>query len=86
MPWLLIFAARAARELDRSADRDAFAIRLAIERMARDPGAADIKKLGARDDEWRLRVGRWRVIFTLDAAAGLITVQRVLPCDRAYRN
>jgi mRNA-degrading endonuclease RelE of RelBE toxin-antitoxin system len=27
----------------------------------------DIKKLSGRDDEWRLRVGDWRVCFSLDS-------------------
>lgn len=27
---------------------------------------ADIKKLADRDDQWRLRVGDWRIVMTLD--------------------
>jgi len=63
---------------------DQAAVLAALERMADDPGRSDIAKLRGQDAEWRLRVGRWRVRFVLDAAT--IDVLRVLPRDRAYRD
>jgi mRNA-degrading endonuclease RelE of RelBE toxin-antitoxin system len=36
-------------------------------------------------DEWRLRVGTWRVRFAFDPQTHTIVVLRVLPRDRAYR-
>ena len=45
-----------------------------------------MKKLGGADDEWRLRVGRWRVLLDLDNQTGVITITRILPRDRAYRD
>ncbi len=38
-------------------------------------GRVDIKKLAGRGDEWRIRVGDWRVIFT--TSADTITVLAV---------
>jgi len=35
--------------------------------------------------QWRLRVGDWRVLFTLDDAARTMIVLRVLPRGGAYR-
>ncbi len=86
MAWRLRITRRAEREMDRIPDRDAAAIRTAIERLAANPGATDIKKLSGHDAEWRIRVGRWRVILAFDNSAGLITVERVVPRDRAYRD
>jgi mRNA interferase RelE/StbE len=44
-----------------------------------------VVKLKGADEEWRLRVGDWRVRFTRDSA-GLVNVLRVLPRGRAYRD
>lgn len=56
----------------------------APDRLVADPPTGDVVKLTGRGDEWRLRVGDWRVRFTRDAA-GLVYVTRVLPRGRAYR-
>ncbi len=47
--------------------------------------AGDVVKLTGMDDEWRLRVGDWRVRFQRDAV-GVLQVTRVLPRGRAYRD
>ena len=86
MPWQLALTRRAQRDLDRLGDREREAIEARLGRMVDDPGGADVKKLGGRGDEWRLRVGRWRVILRLDNAAGTIYALRVLPRSEAYRD
>lgn len=44
----------------------------------------EIRPLAGRD-QWRLRVGDWRVLFTIDDAAETLHVVEVLPRGRAYR-
>ena len=61
-------------------------LRDAFRALERDPQLVDFKKLGGAQDLWRLRVGRWRAIIRFDTASGLLTVERVLPRDRAYRD
>lgn len=56
----------------------------ALDRFVGDPPVGDVVKLTGTDDEWRLRVGDWRVRFTRDDT-GTIQVTRVLPRGRAYR-
>jgi len=56
----------------------------AVERLAEDPGSADIKKLKAGSEEWRLRVGSWRVRFRFEKGDGAIEVLRVLPRSKGY--
>jgi mRNA interferase RelE/StbE len=51
-----------------------------------DPPAGDVVRLADVQDEWRLRVGDWRVRFTRDRDTGVIQVLRVLPRGRAYRD
>jgi mRNA-degrading endonuclease RelE of RelBE toxin-antitoxin system len=45
----------------------------------------DVVRL-AGTEEWRLRVGDWRVRFERDPRARMIYVLRVLPRGRAYRD
>jgi mRNA interferase RelE/StbE len=86
MPWEIELSRRATRDLDALSAADSAAVRAALRRLRDEPGAGDLKKLGGRADEWRLRVGRWRVILSLDNRSGVMLVVRVLPRDRAYRD
>jgi mRNA-degrading endonuclease RelE of RelBE toxin-antitoxin system len=56
-----------------------------LDRLTGDPPAGDVVKL-ANTDEWRLRVGDWRIRFERDAETGVVHVIRVLPRGRAYRD
>lgn len=58
-------------------------ILVALERLAADPPRGDVTRL-AGSDEYRLRVGDWRVRFRRDTE--IIYVLRVLPRGRAYRD
>lgn len=86
MPWRVAITGRAARDLDAVPTGDRAAIERAIEALPEGMASADLKKLAGRRDEWRLRVGRWRVLMRLDKGPGLITIRRVLPRDKAYRD
>ena len=86
MPWRWLFTHRAERDLAHLPVQDREAVRRVLDGAAENLAAADLKKLEGRPGEWRLRVGRWRVIPELDNPAGLITVTRVLPRGRAYRD
>ncbi len=70
------------RRLDRQIQER---VRQALYRLA-DNGQGDVRRLQGIDDEWRLRVGDWRVRFRFDSDEGPIQVLRVLPRGRAYRD
>jgi len=80
--WVFTPRARRLRRLDRPVQRR---IVEALDRLVGDPPAGDVVKLTGSDDEWRLRVGDWRVRFTRDDEQ-LVHVLRVLPRGRAYRD
>ena len=82
----LVIAPRARKELAALPQRERRAIATALDQLTRDFGSADVKKLSGQSARWRLRVGRWRVILTLDNETDAIDVTRVLPRDRAYRD
>jgi len=59
-------------------------IRDAIARYA-ESERGDVQKLSAREGIYRLRVGDWRILFTLDDDGQTIVIQRVLNRRDAYR-
>lgn len=86
-PWAVVWPEPVGSELDRLARRDrrlVIRIRQAINRYA-DTGHGNVRKLQGAD-EYRLRVGDWRVRFALDHAARVIVVVRVSPRRDAYRS
>ena len=85
MPWRMVLTRRAEKDLDELPPHDREAVRRALSRLVTDPSSADLRKLAGREDEWRLRVGRWRAILQLDTAAGTIGVLRILARSDAYR-
>lgn len=81
MSWRVRFTVRAARDLDRLPDPDRRVILAAVRAFA--AGAiADVKKLKGRSD-YSLRVGRWRVLYTLNT--GELIVLRILDRKDVYR-
>lgn len=57
----------------------------ALERLAV-TNRGDVKKLQGAGNEWRLRVGEYRVRFLRDERTKTLEVLRVLPRGRAYRD
>jgi mRNA interferase RelE/StbE len=86
MAWSIRLTRRSAHDLSRLSARNRQAVIEALDRAAEDLGSADLKKLGGYEDEWRLRVGQWRVRLILDNQAGTIIVARVLARKDAYRD
>jgi mRNA interferase RelE/StbE len=56
----------------------------ALARLA-DTSQGDVTRLQGVSDEWRLRVGDWRVRFRYDHTARTLVVLRILPRGQAYR-
>jgi mRNA interferase RelE/StbE len=48
-----------------------------IEALRRAPRPTGCKKLKGHKDQWRVRVGAWRVVYIIDDAAKLVSVTRI---------
>jgi mRNA interferase RelE/StbE len=48
-----------------------------LENLACDPRPSGCKKLKGGDDEWRIRVGDYRVVYTIDDAKLLVEETRI---------
>jgi mRNA interferase RelE/StbE len=82
-PWSVELERRAIKDLRRLDPPTRERIVEAIERLADDPGTAELRRLRGRAES-RLRVGDWRVIVELNRSSRTIVVCRVLPRGRAY--
>ncbi|MGH2461988.1 MAG: type II toxin-antitoxin system RelE family toxin [Chloroflexota bacterium] len=81
---MITWSIRARRDLGRLDPDVATRIHRALQRYD-DDRQGDVQKLQSRADEWRLRVGDWRLIFTLVDDLEAILVIRVLNRRDAYR-
>lgn len=61
-------------------------IRQAIDGLATDPRPPGYKKLAIKDGLYRVRVGDWRIIYTIEDDQLIILVLRVGPRGGVYRN
>lgn len=74
----------AAQELD-ALDHALFArIDRKIRALAEDPRPQGCKKLRGYKDQWRIRVGDWRVVYIIDDEAKRVSVTRVAHRREVY--
>jgi mRNA interferase RelE/StbE len=81
--WRVELSKRAARDLRQLDPQVRRRVIDSLEGLVSDPPKGDVVRLRG-SDEWRLRVGAWRVRFERDDAGRVIYVLRVLPRGRAY--
>ena len=81
--WNVEYAGRAEKEDARLDPPMRRRVLSALGELAADPGSAQLRKLTG-SQEWRIRVGDWRVRFTRDEKQRVIYVTRVLQRGRAY--
>ena len=76
----------ALKALTRMPNNTAQLVRGKIRQYAANPAslANNVKKLQGREDEYRLRVGDWRVIFTQDGV--ILDVLKVGPRSSVYED
>lgn len=74
----------AAKELDALSDALFVRIDRKIMALAENPRLPGCKKLRGRKDQWRIRVGDYRVVYTIDDAKLLVEVTRVRHRSEVY--
>jgi mRNA interferase RelE/StbE len=55
-----------------------------LELLAETPRPGGCKKLKGYKDQWRIRVGDWRVVYIIDDAARLVSVTRIAHRREVY--
>jgi mRNA interferase RelE/StbE len=79
--WTVVLTASAQGDLRRLDRQVAGRIIDALARLA-DTGQGDVTRLQGVSDEWRLRVGDWRIRFRYDRTTQTLEVLRILPRGR----
>ena len=74
----------AQKELDALDDSLFARIDRKILELADNPRPAGCKKLKGYKDQWRVRVGDWRVVYIIDDAAKLISITRIAHRREVY--
>lgn len=85
MSWAVRYEWEAERAIDALDPSVRRRILLAIGNLARDPRSAPNVKPMKGDDRYRLRVGDWRVIYTLHDAVLMVLVVQVGHRREVYR-
>lgn len=76
-------AARQVRKLDRPVRTR---LLNAIESLAYSPRPDGVKKLASTENAWRIRVGDYRIIYSIEDDVLVVTVVRVAHRREAYRS
>ena len=74
----------AQKELDALDDALFTRIDRKILALADNPRPAGCKKLRGYKDQWRIRVGDWRVLYIVDDEAKVVSVTRISHRGEAY--
>ncbi|MCX6620949.1 MAG: type II toxin-antitoxin system RelE/ParE family toxin [Acidobacteria bacterium] len=74
----------AAKELEKLSGQVIARIFPRLESLVADPRPSGCKKLRGGDSEWRIRVGDYRVVYTIDDASWRVVVTRIRHRSEAY--
>ena len=83
--YTIVFARSARKQLQALDTPDAGRIFAKIESLARHPRPANCLKLRGKNSLWRIRVGVYRVVCTVDDTQGLVDIIAVRHRKDVYR-
>jgi len=83
--YSVVFARSARREIEWLEAGVARRIITRVEALASNPRPPGCVKLQGADNLWRIRVGEYRVIYSIDDSARLVDVSAVRHRSDAYR-
>jgi mRNA interferase RelE/StbE len=74
----------ARKELEALPDNVLSRVVAKLEALAETPRPTGCKKLKGYKDQWRVRVGDWRVVYIIDDAAKAVSVTRIAHRREVY--
>jgi mRNA interferase RelE/StbE len=83
--YRVALASSAEKELHRLPKKVIARIILRLENMVSVPRPPGCKKLKGGDNEWRIRVGDYRVVYVIDDAARTVDVTRIVHRRDVYQ-
>ena len=86
MPYKVFLESRAEKDFKKLPREIRNRVFLAILDLKRDPRPTEVKKLSAKEEYYRLRVGDWRVVYEINTKQKKISIFRIRHRREAYRN
>lgn len=83
--YTVVFARSARKELQALDRTVATRILKRIEALTREPRPSGCKKLEGTDNLWRIRIGDWRVVYSVDDSKSLVEISVIRHRREAYR-
>lgn len=83
--YVVSFRRSAEKDMRRLDAKTQARVLRAVEPLARNPRPDGCRKLQGSEDAYRIRVGDYRVIYTVDDAVLIVAVERVRHRREAYR-
>jgi len=81
-----VYIERAAeRDLRRLARDDVRRVIAHVKALAEDPRPSGSRKISGSKNDWRIRVGNYRILYEFDRRAKLVRVMRVAHRREVYR-
>ncbi|MFZ0687540.1 MAG: type II toxin-antitoxin system RelE/ParE family toxin [Terriglobales bacterium] len=80
----VVLTSSAAKELKKLSGQLVARIVPRLENLASNPRPSGCKKLQGGDREWRIRVGDYRVVYTIDDTKLLVEVTRIRHRSEVY--
>jgi mRNA interferase RelE/StbE len=82
--YSVVIKSSAQKELDALDDAVFRRIDRRIVALAENPRPAGCKKLKGYKDQWRIRIGDWRVVYSIDDSAERVSITRVAHRREVY--
>ena len=82
--YRVALASSAEKELHRLPKKVIARIISRLEQLVSAPRPPRCKKLKGGDNEWRIRVGDYRIVYVIDDAAGTVDVTRIAHRREVY--
>ncbi len=79
------FRSSANRELSRLDRQVLGRVIAAVDALGEQPRPSGVRKLAGVEHTYRIRVGEYRVVYTIDDAAKIVSIDRVRHRSDAYR-
>jgi mRNA interferase RelE/StbE len=83
--YSILFSSRAKKELLALPGETILTLETKIDDLAKDPRPSGCKKLQGSDNEYRIRIGNYRVIYTIADVVKIVTVIKVGHRKDVYR-
>ena len=84
-PYSVLLRPAAQRDLDRLPPAVYRRVIEALTKLEQEPRPRGSKKLTGRENEWRLRVGAYRVLYEIDDKAEVVRIFRIRHRREVYR-